>query len=499
MDFLDLNAPKKKDDSLGVGIDDGVSSADDFYSGDFDFSTPKKSSAPQNTYEETTYGSAPVYQSSGMTRPSDYQNTYSSGTETRDSAYNYGRSMQNTYSVDSFGSQVQNTYSGTSFGAGGQNTYQTGSFTNNSQNAVSGNGGNNNTGYTESQLYRDAASTEFHILGELDKIEKSITAAEWILIGMGVILSVALIISALLGSISPISCIFTAVDIGICMGLAFGVGRKNKVCAVLAVVYSILRAVVTLLSDFLTIATGGTVRRMGRRLVSRIGIVITFIAAQQKIKRFHELKARYEFDPNEKISRYFVKEPLTFKFKYLIMIIAVAIGLVASVVSIGKVATEVGSAVSSYTQSADMSNWERVNIGEGEGVSILMPTTPNKTVSGESTTYSAGGATTYVIARHGDGIVKGYTQKQKEAIAQKLLDETIYTEIHSETGEDSNGYYAYRVFKVEEDGDSAIMCIKVMILDEDVVLINYSLVGDDYSGSVKEEAEEFFSKVYRTY
>ena len=128
-----------------------------------------------------------------------------------------------------------------------------------------------------------------------------------------------------------------------------------------------------------------------------------------------------------------------------------------------------------------------------------MPTTPRKVTNGNDTTYSAEGISNFVIVRHGDGIAKGLTAKQKEAVAEKLLEETVYTEIHSETGEDSNGYYAYRVFKVEENGTGIIMCIKVMILDEDVVLINYSLPGDDYSGETKEEAEEFFSKVYRTY
>lgn len=485
MDFIDLNAPKKKDESLGVGIgDEKISSADDFYSsddfysGEISFKNPTSSSSgsiseyqkPTSDTYETTYSTS----STLAGRPAATQNTYSGFSAPQQNTYDAGMSSaptyQSTYNTDMSSPSYQNTYS---------NTNAVGTFSSNAQNSVP------NTGAMNAAFYRDSASTELRILGELEKITKAIEAAEWILIIGGVLLAIVSFASTLSGLAGAFVAIFNFIDICICMGLAFGISKKNKVCAILAIIYGGLGVLTSLLSF--------------RRLFAKVAILGAYIAAYQKINRFYQLKSQYEFDPDERISSYFRKEPASFKIRHLVMIIALILGLIGGIYGISSVVSEVGGVVNSFVETADMSNWERVNVGEGEGVSVLMPTEPKKTVSSGYTTYSSDGLTRFVIARHADGIVKGYTQKQKEAIAQKLLDETIYTEIHSETGEDSNGYYAYRVFKVEENGDSAIMCIKVMILDEDVVLINYSLAGDDYSGSVKEEAEEFFSKVYRTY
>lgn len=479
MDFLDLNATKKKDESLGVGIgDEKISSADDFYSGDFDFSKPQKSSASQssyqNTYDNGGYSSAPTYQSGNTTVNSfGNQNTYSSGIDNVGSYGNNTVTQQNTYSgVNS------NTY---------QNTYSTDNFSSNNQNTYSGNSSYNNVNSapTNAEFYRDSASTELHILGELEKITKAIEAAEWILIISGVLLAIVSFAGSLSGLSGAIVAILNFIDVCICMGLAFGISKKNKACGIFAIIYGGLGVLVNILSL--------------RRIFIKVFILGTFITAYQKINRYHQLKAKHEFDSDDRIASYFRKEPASFKIRHLVMIIALILALIGGITGILKVASSVGGTVSSVVATSDISNWERVNVGSGEGVSILMPTEPNKTVSSGYTTYSADGLTRFVIARHADGIVKGYTQIQKEAIAEKLLEETVYTEIHSETGEDSNGYYAYRVFKIEENGDSVIMCIKVMILEEDVVLINYSLPGDEYSGKVKEEAEEYFSKIYRTY
>ena len=478
MDFLDLNAPKKKDDSLGVGIgDEKISSADDFYSGDFDFLKPQQKSSDsqpsyQNTYNDGGYSSAPTYQS-GNTTVNSFEN-------------------QNTYSVDSIGSYSnnsipqQNTYSGANSNTY-QNTYSTDAFASNNQNTYSGNSSYNsmNSTPTNSQFYRDSASTELHVLGELEKISKAIESAEWILIISGVLLAIVSFAGSLSGLTGAIIAILNFIDVCICLGLAFGISKKNKACAICAIIYGGLGVLVNILSL--------------RRIFIKVFILGTFITAYQKINRYHQLKAKHEFDSDDRIASYFRKEPASFKIRHLAMIIALILALIGGITGILKVASSVGGTVSSAVATSDISNWKRVNIGDGEGVSILMPTEPRKTVLGSDTTYSADGLTSFVIARHGDGMVEGYTQKQKEAIAQKLLEETIYTEIHSETGEDSNGYYAYRVFKIEEDGDSVIMCIKVMILEEDVVLVNYSIPGDDYSGKVKENAEEYFSKIYRTY
>ena len=147
--------------------------------------------------------------------------------------------------------------------------------------------------------------------------------------------------------------------------------------------------------------------------------------------------------------------------------------------------------------TSDISNWKRVNIGEGEGVSILMPTEPKITRSGDETTYVSEGLTTYVIARHADGIASGLTAKQREAVAEKLFSNIGYEQIYSDIGEDTNGDYVYKVIRVEEDG--LIMCSKVMILEEDMVFVVYAVAGDEYTDEIKAEAEEYFSKVYRTY
>ena len=80
--------------------------------------------------------------------------------------------------------------------------------------------------------------------------------------------------------------ILSATDIFISMGLAFGIGKKNRVCSVLAVIYGIFGVITAVFSTLLQSVTG-RVRRAGRKIVTKVAIVGTFIAAYQKITRFH--------------------------------------------------------------------------------------------------------------------------------------------------------------------------------------------------------------------
>ena len=183
MDFLDLNAAKKKEESLGVGIDDEkISSADDFYSGDISFSTPSASSDKTSTYQNTysdTYETTYSTSSTLAGRPASNQNTYGGSSVSNQNTYDTGMSSaptyQSTYKTDMSSSSYQNTYS---------NPSNIGTFGNNSQNTF------NNSGTMNGAFYRDSASTELHVLGELEKISKAIEVAEWILIIGGVLLAI---------------------------------------------------------------------------------------------------------------------------------------------------------------------------------------------------------------------------------------------------------------------------------------------------------------------
>ena len=59
------------------------------------------------------------------------------------------------------------------------------------------------------------------------------------------------------------------------------------------------------------------------------------------------------------------------------------------------------------------------------------------------------------------------------------------------------GKYIYKVARDKEG--KVIICIKTVIVDDNVDVIMYGYKGKDYSGKNKENAEEFFSKIYRTY
>lgn len=476
MDFLDLNAAKKKEESLGVGIDDEkISSADDFYSGDISFSTPSASSDKTSTYQNTysdTYETTYSTSSTLAGRPASNQNTYGGSSVSNQNTYDTGMSSaptyQSTYNTDMSSSSYQNTYS---------NVNNAGTYGSNIQNNI------HNTGAMDSAFYRDSASTELHVLGELEKISKAIEVAEWILIIGGVLLAIVSFAGSLSGIAGAFVAIFNFIDICICMGLAFGISKKNKVCAILAIIYGGLGVLTSLLSF--------------RRLFAKIAILGAYITAYQKISRFHQLKSRYEFDSDDRIASYFRKEPASFKIRHLVMIIALILGLIGGIYGISKVVSDVGGAVSSVVETRDMDNWKRVNIGEGEGISVLMPTEPRITTSGSETTYVSDGFTSYIIVRHADGIAQGLTEKQREAVAENLFSNIGYEELYSQIGEDSNGHYVYKVLRVEEEG--IIMCAKVMILEEDMVFVSYSVMGDEYSDEIKETAEEYFSKIYRTY
>ena len=485
MDFLDLNAPKKKDESLGIGIEDEkISSADDFYSGEINFKNTSPSSsvdtsAYQNTgsdtYETTYTSSSPTF--SAVSQQNTYsgtipqQNTYGGSVppqNTYDTGMSSAPTYQSTYNTDMSAPSYQNTYS---------NTNNVGSFSSNAQNSIP------KTSTVDGTFYRDSASTELHVLGELEKITKAIEAAEWILIISGVLLAIISFAGTLSELTGALVAILNFIDICIYMGLAFGISKKNRVCGILAIIYSGLGILTSLLSL--------------RRIFFKIAILGAFITAYQKTTRYYQLKSQYEFDPDERISSYFRKEPATFKIRHLVMIIALILGLIGCISGVSSIASSVGGVVNEVVATSDISNWKRVNIGEGEGVSILMPTEPKITRSGDETTYVSESLTTYIIARHADGIASGLTAKQREAVAEKLFSNIGYEQIYSDIGEDTNGDYVYKVIRVEEDG--IIMCSKVMILEEDMVFVVYAVAGDEYTDEIKAEAEEYFSKVYRTY
>ena len=114
------------------------------------------------------------------------------------------------------------------------------------------------------------------------------------------------------------------------MGLAFGISKKNKVCAILAIIYGGLGVLTSLLSF--------------RRLFAKVAILGAYITAYQKISRYYQLKSQYEFDSDDRIASYFRKEPASFKIRHLVMIIALILGLIGGIYGISSVVSEVGGA-----------------------------------------------------------------------------------------------------------------------------------------------------------
>lgn len=331
------------------------------------------------------------------------------------------------------------------------------------------------------------SSTEFQVLGRLEKIDKSIHTSVWILIILGILLTVTSVVYTVLGIMNAFTAVGVFIDICVYMGLAFGIERKSKGCALAAVIYSGLALLLGLFSGI-------------RGIGLKIAIIAAYINTFRKLKEFYQLKAKYEFDPDENIRRYFEKEPMTFKMRYIIMITCVLMGLGVAVGGVSDFSSDIFSGVSEIVKTQDMDNWQRVKILDGNNISLLMPTEPTKTEQGDAVVYKSNSADAAITVVVGRGMAKGLTDIEKDAVLNEyektILDED-YTEIQSDKGEDDLGKYIYKVVKDKEG--KVIVCIKTVIVDDNVDVIMYGYKGKDYSGKNKENAEEFFSKIYRTY
>lgn len=331
------------------------------------------------------------------------------------------------------------------------------------------------------------SSTEFQVLGRLEKIDKSIHTSVWILIILGILLTVTSVLMTVLGMMNVFTAVGVFIDICVYMGLAFGIERKSKGCALAAVIYSSLALLLGLFSGI-------------RGIALKIAIIAAYINTFQKLKEFYQLKAKHEFDPDERIRSYFEKEPMTFKMRYILMITCVLLGLGVAVGGIGGVTSDIFSGVSEIVKTQNMDNWQRVKILDGNNISLLMPTEPTKTEQGDAVVYKSNSADAAITVVVGRGMAKGLTDIEKDAVLNEyektILDED-YTEIQSDKGEDDLGKYIYKVVKDKEG--KVIVCIKTVIVDDNVDVIMYGYKGKDYSGKNKENAEEFFSKIYRTY
>ena len=332
------------------------------------------------------------------------------------------------------------------------------------------------------------SSTEFQVLGRLEKIDKSIHTSVWILIILGILLTVTSVILTVLGMMNAFTAVGVFIDICVYMGLAFGIERKSKGCALAAVIYSCL----ALAAGFLSSGVRG--------IALKIAIIAAYINTFQKLREFYQLKAKYEFDPDEKIRSYFEKEPMTFKMRYIIMITCVLLGLGVAVGGVSDFSSDIFSGVSEIVKTQDMDNWQRVKILDGNNVSLLMPTEPTKTEKGDGVVYKSNSVDANITVIAGRDIAKGYTDVQRDAVLDKydeLFSKEEYIEIYSDKGEDDLGKYIYKVVKDKEG--KVIVCIKTIIVDDNVDVIMYGYKGKDYSGKNKDNAEEFFSKIYRTY